>query len=205
MEISETPPKGERAAACIWNRQAFTKSDELVPRALFRRSHQISLSPSGGRTFAMRPFASRIFTRTGGRRCPAAKIGVLVGPFIIRLFRPWHRRARRSGAISVRRSPRPSNRQTCSFHSRHRLARQDSGRRAVGNAYGPVGQGVGTANRRGSLPHNEGRSSDSEVVFRRAGPWGCLRFSTRPSDRAPASSVPLSLPNISYEPPSATQ
>jgi hypothetical protein len=41
---SETPPKGDRDAACIWNNEALTKSLDLVPNALFSRSHQISLS-----------------------------------------------------------------------------------------------------------------------------------------------------------------
>jgi hypothetical protein len=29
IESSETPPQGERAAACIWNKEAFTKSPTL--------------------------------------------------------------------------------------------------------------------------------------------------------------------------------
>src|ERR1700730_14764537 len=40
IESSETPPQGERAAACIWNKEAFTKSLDVVPRALFSRRHQ---------------------------------------------------------------------------------------------------------------------------------------------------------------------
>jgi hypothetical protein len=48
MESSEIPPKGERAAACIWNNEAFTKSLDVVPRALFSRYHQFLASPSGG-------------------------------------------------------------------------------------------------------------------------------------------------------------
>ena len=55
MESSEIPPKGERAAACIWNNEVFTKSLDVVPRALFSLCHQFSASPSGGWTLASLP------------------------------------------------------------------------------------------------------------------------------------------------------
>ena len=48
MASSEIPPQGERDAACIWNKEAFTKSLDVVPSALFSRRHQFLLSPSGG-------------------------------------------------------------------------------------------------------------------------------------------------------------
>jgi hypothetical protein len=57
MESSEIPPKGERHADCIWNNEAFTKSLDVVPRALFSRRHQFSPSPSGGWTLASLPSA----------------------------------------------------------------------------------------------------------------------------------------------------
>ena len=66
MESSETPPKGERAAACIWNNEAFTKALDVVPRALFNRRHQSFASPSGGWTFASLPSACHTLTRTEG-------------------------------------------------------------------------------------------------------------------------------------------
>jgi hypothetical protein len=47
--ISEIPPHGNRAAACNCNREAFTKSLDLVPRACFSRVHQTWFSPSGDR------------------------------------------------------------------------------------------------------------------------------------------------------------
>jgi hypothetical protein len=46
--VSETVPYGERAAACSCNKEALTKSLDVVPRALFSRCHQSLLSPSGG-------------------------------------------------------------------------------------------------------------------------------------------------------------
>jgi hypothetical protein len=46
MDSSEIPPQGERDAACIWNKLAFTKSLDVV-RVLSRR-HQLLPSPSGG-------------------------------------------------------------------------------------------------------------------------------------------------------------
>ena len=48
MVVSEMVPKGDRAAACNWNKEALTKSLDLVPRALLSRFHQALLSPSGG-------------------------------------------------------------------------------------------------------------------------------------------------------------
>ena len=83
MESSEIPPKGERHAACIWNKLAFTKSLDVVPRALFSRRHQFLASPSGGWTFASLPSARHTLTRTGGRRrWPAIGAGELFGLFI---------------------------------------------------------------------------------------------------------------------------
>jgi hypothetical protein len=104
----------------------------------------------------------------------------LFGLFIIRWFHRRQTHRRENGATSVPRQHRSSNRHTGSFRSSHRVALRDSGRRAVGNADGPGERGVGTATRRASLPHNVARALDSEVVFRRVGPWGCPRFFFRP-------------------------
>jgi hypothetical protein len=104
----------------------------------------------------------------------------LFGLFIIRWFHRRQTHRRENGATSVPRQHRSSNRHTGSFRSSHRVALRDSGRRAVGNADGPGERGVGTATRRASLPHNVARALDSEVVFRRVGPWGCPRFVFRP-------------------------
>ena len=55
IESSEMPPQGERDADCIWNKETFTKSLDIVPRASFSRFHQFALSPSGGCTCATLP------------------------------------------------------------------------------------------------------------------------------------------------------
>src|SRR5271154_570938 len=80
MASSEIPPQGERQADCIWNNEAFTKSLDVVPRALFSRSHQFSPSPSGGWTFATLASTRHSLTRTGGRRrWPATGVVELFG------------------------------------------------------------------------------------------------------------------------------
>jgi len=87
MASSEIPPQGERHADCIWNNEAFTKSLDVVPRALLSRRHQFLPSPSGGCTRAILPSLRNTLTRTGGRRCwPATRAGELYGLFIIGLF-----------------------------------------------------------------------------------------------------------------------
>src|ERR1700687_1444757 len=68
MASSEIPPQGERDAACIWNNEAFTKSLDVVPRALFSRRHQFLPSPLGGCTGATLPSARKTLTRTGDRQ-----------------------------------------------------------------------------------------------------------------------------------------
>ena len=78
MARSEIPPQGERDAACIWNNEAFTKSLDVVPRALSSRRHLFSSSPAGGWTFATLASVRHTLTRTGGRRpWPAAVVRVL--------------------------------------------------------------------------------------------------------------------------------
>jgi hypothetical protein len=47
MASSETLPKGERAAACIWNNEAFTKSLDVVPRAFLSRPPNFTLAVRG--------------------------------------------------------------------------------------------------------------------------------------------------------------
>ena len=67
------PPEGSREAFWICTSVAFTKSLDVVPKAFFNRSHQISSWPSGGHTFENWSVAWRSFTRTRG--VP----GVLIG------------------------------------------------------------------------------------------------------------------------------
>ena len=78
MESSEIPPKGERAAACIWNNETFTKSLDVVPRALFSRRHQcLAVRRMDFCQLAIRPQ----HLETGGtRRWPATGVGELFGP-----------------------------------------------------------------------------------------------------------------------------
>jgi hypothetical protein len=124
MASSEIPPQGERHAACIWNKLAFTKSLDVVPRAVLSRRHQLRPSPSGGCSFATFPSAPNTLTRTGGGRCwPVTGAGELFGLFIIRLSpagghrqastraarRPGHRpRTNREAAAGGGRRPRPA-------------------------------------------------------------------------------------------------
>jgi hypothetical protein len=115
--------------------------------------------------------------------------------FVIQLFLCWQTHGLKNGATSVPRQHRPSNRHTGSFRSSHRVVHRGSGRRAVGNAYGPGGLGVGTATRRGSSPHNVVRALDSEVAFRRVGPWGCPRFFYRPVRLSASTARSLSPPS----------
>ena len=55
-------PHGERHAACIWKSEAFTKSLDVVPRALFNRRHQFAPSPAEGCIFAILPSALNTLT-----------------------------------------------------------------------------------------------------------------------------------------------
>ena len=119
-ESSEIPPKGERAAACIWNNEAFTKSLDVVPRALFSRRHQCLASPSGGWTFASLPSARHILTRTGGRRRgTATAAGDLFGLCVIPLYRCWQTFGQEIAATSAHaRSPHSKSRRDRLCHPR---------------------------------------------------------------------------------------
>ena len=161
MESSEIPPKGERAAACIWNNETFTKSLDVVPRALFSRRHQCSASPSGGWTFASLPSAPHTLTRTGGtRRWLATGAGELFGLWVIPLRRCWQTTEREIAATSAPRWRLPSSFRCENFRFCDRVAHRGLPHHAAYTACGRAGLGVGTASRLGSLPHNARRALD---------------------------------------------
>ena len=153
MESSEIPPKGERAAACIWNNEALTKSLDVVPRALFSRHHQCLASPSGGWTLASLPSARHTLTRTGGRRrWPATGVGELFGLWVIPSSRCWQTTEREIAATSAPRWRPPSSFRCENFRFCDRVARRGSIHRANCTACGPTGQGVGMLYQRASTP-----------------------------------------------------
>jgi hypothetical protein len=195
MDSSEIPPQGERDAACIWNNETFTKSLDVVPRALFRRCHHLSPSPSGGWTFASLPSVRQTLTRTGGRRRWPATVGagVLFGVFISLI--PWlQTTALVSAATSAPRWRRPSSCHCENFRFCDRVAHRGSSRRANGTACGPARQGVGMLYRRASVPHNAGRALDSQVVSQHPGSWGCPPFFYRPLRRWRSATSAVGVP-----------
>ena len=176
MESPEIPPKGERAAACIWNNEALTKSLDVVPRALFSRHHQCLASPSGGWTLASLPSARHTLTRTGGRRrWPATGVGELFGLWVIPSSRCWQTTEREIAATSAPRWRPPSSFRCENFHSRDRVAHRGSAHRAAYTACGRVRLGIGTLYRRASVPHNAVLAFNYKVVSQRLGAWGCSR------------------------------
>jgi len=116
MASSEIPPQGERDADCIWNNEAFTKSLDVVPRALFSRRHQLVASPSGGWTLASLPSARHTLTRTGGRRgWPATAAGDLFDLCVIPLYRCWQTFGQEIAATSAPRWPRDFEKQVIGY------------------------------------------------------------------------------------------